>query len=300
VLALRTFPAFEALTPAELAVMAEHVRPRLFEKGALVLRREVPVRALHFVVSGRVELLRGGRLFRSLGPHDVVGGLASLVDEPLREHAVAAEETITLQLDRDDMADVFEDNFPIFGGVLRVMARMLVAARKKLGSDAGDGPASALGPARVLRQLGLVERILVLRDSMDFAEAEIEALADLAQEAEEIDLPPGRTLWKIGDAADHFVIVIDGHVCCALEDGKELSYGPGTVIGAVNSLSAEPRWYAAKTAERVRGLRIQTQNLLDVIEDNMGVGMNLLRVIARRIQEVGERVSDPGAAQTIA
>lgn len=300
VLALRTFPVFEGLSPAELAVMAEHVRPRRFRKGALVLRREIPVRSLHFVISGRVELLRDGERSRSLGPHDVLGGLASLMDEPLRERAVAVEDTITLQLDRDDMEDVFEDNFPIFCGVLRVMARMLVASRKKLGSDIADIVAPLQTSARELAQLGLVERILVLRDSMDFADTEIEALADVAQDAEEVELPSGRVLWQIGDPADHFVVVIDGRLRCVSETGHELRYGPGVVIGAINSLSGEPRWYTAMAEGRLRCLRIRTQNLLDVIEDNMAVGMNLLRVIARRIHDVGDRVPDPGADQTIA
>jgi CRP-like cAMP-binding protein len=300
VLALRTFPVFEGLSPSELAVMAEHVRPRRFEPGDAVFRPDAPVRALHFVVQGRVALLRHGRARRNLGPHEVVGGLASLMQDPAGQHAVATEPTVTLQLDRDEMAEVFEDNFPIFLGVLRVMARMLVTARKKLGNDGGHPPSGALHWMRELGELGLVERILVLRRTMDFAGAEIEALADLAQEAEEIRLAPGRTLWRVGDTADHSLILISGRVVCYAETGQELDFGPGSVVGGVDSLCDDPRWYTAVARGEVRGLRIEAQDLLDVIEDNMAMGMNLLRVIAGGIHQIDQRVSDPGKDQPIA
>jgi CRP-like cAMP-binding protein len=299
VLVLRTFPAFEGLSPSELAVMAEHVRPRRFAPGDTVFRPGVPVRSLHFVVRGRVELLRQGRVRRTLGPQEVVGGLASMMHDPVGQHAVAAVETVTLQLDRDEMAEVFEDNFPIFLGVLRVMARMLVTARKKLGRDAGHTPASSLDWMRELGELGLVERILVLRRTMDFAGAEIEALADLAQEAEEVRLPARTTLWRSGDSADHSVIVITGRVTCG-SDGHSFDFGPGSVAGGVDSLCGDPRWYTAVTAGELRGLRIEAQDLLDVIEDNMAMGMNLLRVIATGIHRIDQRVSDPGTDRPIA
>jgi CRP-like cAMP-binding protein len=144
---------------------------------------------------------------------------------------------ITLQLDRDDMEEVFEDNFPIFLGVLRVMARALVASRKKLGRDAGHPRANSSSWMRGLGELGLVERILILRRTLDFAGAEIEALADLAQQAEEIVQPVRQPLWAAGDAADHFIILLSGRV----RPGSRcpVFFRPGSIVGGVESFCAK-------------------------------------------------------------
>lgn len=300
VLALRTFAAFEGLSPSELAVMAEQVRPRLFRADALLQRPGLPARALHFVVHGRIDLIEDGQVRRSIGPHGVFGGLASLTTEPVSYRAVAGVDTVTLELSRDDMEEVFEDNFPIFFGVLRVMARMLVASRRKLGDGAGRLPTECLLSPGELSDLGLVERILVLRRSMDFAGEEIETLAELAQEAEDVDLPSGRTLWKVGDAADHAIVLIDGAIRCKSDEGHRFSFGPGAVVGSIDALCGDARWYAAVTDGRVRALRVRAQALLDAIEDNMAVGMNLLRVIARGIREIAERISLTEAERPIA
>jgi CRP-like cAMP-binding protein len=249
----------------------------------------VPVRAQYFVLEGRVQVDSGSAKPKILGPHDVVGGLGALSGDALGQHAVALEDTFALQLDREDMEEVFEDNFPIFLGVLRVLARTLVASEKELGRAIALRPENDL-PFDAGGELGLVERILLLRGSMNFAGAEIEALADLAQESELFELPADGPLWQVGDAAQHGVLLATGRVRGKAADHDPFWFEPGAVVGGVDALSNEPRWYAATAETPVRGLRLQTQNLLDVIEDNMAVGMNLLRVIARGIRDVSERI----------
>jgi CRP-like cAMP-binding protein len=224
-----------------------------------------------------------------MGPRDVVGGLGALIGDPLGQHAVAVKETLTLKLDREDMEDVFEDNFRIFLGVLRALARSLVGLEQQLGRDVGPRPQHELTFADG-RKLGLVERILLLRGSMHFVGAEIEALADLAEECEEIELSGESVLWQVGDVAEHAILLVSGRIRARAADHDPFWFEPGDVIGGVDALCGEARWYSALAEGRVRGLQIETQRLLDVIEDNMGVGMNLLRIIARGIREVSERV----------
>lgn len=290
-IALRTFPAFEQLSPADLASMAEHVRPRLYRRGDVLSRRGVPVRSLHFVLRGEVEVDDGRGKPRTMGPRDVVGGLGALSLDPMGQQAVATQETLTLKLDRDDMEEVFEDQFAIFLGVLRALARALVSLEKRLGRDEGLRIPRELALGEDT-ELGLVERILLLRSSMNFAGAEIEALADLAQECESFELPAEGVLWRAGDAAEDAILLVTGRIRAAAGDRDPFWFDGGTWVGGMEALSGEPRWYYATADGPVRGLRIELGSLLDVVEDHMGIGMNLLRTIARSIRDVSEHVPD--------
>jgi CRP-like cAMP-binding protein len=295
VLSLRTFRAFSTLSPAELAVIAENATPRFFPSGSELLRPGVPVRAIHFIVRGSVEMMREGRPPLVLGAQDVVGGLAALTQDPKGEQVVAREETVTLELERDSMEEVFEDNFPIFLGVLRAMAHTQLVLRRRLGPEAGFAPPDGPNPVRPVGKLDLVEKIFFLRRTMSFARTRIEALADLAQESNELVVPKGRQIWSAGDVADIVVMPVSGIIDCVSEDGKQtFGFGPGSIIGGLDSFAGEPRWFTASARTALRALSIEAQTLLDVVEDNMEMTTDMLRVFANVVRELQDRVGDPG------
>lgn len=296
VLALRSFQAFRELSPAELATIAEHTRPRLFPRGALLLREDRPVRALYFIVQGLVEVSKQGtESARRLVAHETVGALAALTDNPHGERAVALEDTITLEFDRDDMEEVFEDNFPIFLAALRSLAVTHLRLRKRLGPGAGFVPVTEDGSeTRSTEPLGLAERIMLLRSTMSFAQARIEALADIAQEAREISVARGQELWRLGDSATYILVVTEGRLLCTTENqAQRFEIGNKSLAGGLDALAGQPRWYDAVAATPFRALRIEIQSLLDVIEDNMEMAIDILRVFAQVILELEDRAA-PG------
>lgn len=290
VLALKSFPAFRDLSPQDLAVLAEHTTPHVFRTGAPLSRPGMPVRSLHFLLGGRVRILRDGAAHRDAISPEIVGGLAALAQEPRGEHAMAAEDTLTLQLERDDMEDIFEDRFVIFLATLRAIARAQLGLRRGLGADAGYPPPDRPDPARTVADLDLVGRLFLLRRTMDFARARVEALADIAQESRVIELGAGDVLWRPGDVADHGVLIADGVVTCTSDGGAQrFGFGPGALVGGVDSMAGEPRWFEATAAGPVRGLYIATQRLLDTMEDNVELAMDVLRSFARGSLDLEER-----------
>jgi CRP-like cAMP-binding protein len=284
---LRTFEAFRDLTPGELAAVAEHVRKRLFRKGALLFPLGQVVRSNHFVVEGRVAIVREGKQIRFFGPQSVLGGLAALTGEPETQQFIALEDTETLELLRDDIQDVFEDNFRIFQGVMRAITRAVLEVRRRLGPSAGFAPVTNPDPVRPVGELGLVEKVFFLRQTMSFAQTRIEALADLAQEAEDLTLPAGQVLWRAGDVSDHALMLISGIVACETDDGvQKFKFDPGSTVGGIDALANMPRWYQARAETPVRTLRVDTQRLLDVIEDNIELGMDMLRVFGLGLRQL--------------
>src|SRR4029450_3236489 len=109
-LILKTFQGFVDLGPTELAVLASICKERFFRAGATMHEPGRPVSVLHLVVEGAVHVLKRGRVTQKLGNKSSVGGLASLTRDARGAHAVAVEDTLALEIDVDDMQDIFEDN----------------------------------------------------------------------------------------------------------------------------------------------------------------------------------------------
>lgn len=300
VLALKTFDAFRNLSPEELTCLAENARPRSFERGEALGKPALPVRTLHFILQGRVEVVRAGQPPSVLGAQDVVGGLAVLVGDERGQLVRALEPTRTLQLGREDLEDVFEDNVAVLLGVLGALARAQLALRRALGQNAGFPAVQSGAAARPFAELGLVERLYFLRRAMDFAQSRVDALSDLAQEAQTVRAEAGQVLWEIGDLAEKNLLVIEGVIAGATADTEQVfEFGPGALVGGVDAFAGQPRWYQATCKTRVVGLSIRAQHLLDVVEDHIDLGMDLLRVFAKTLRSLQHGAALPPAAQPI-
>jgi CRP-like cAMP-binding protein len=175
------------------------------------------------------------------------------------------------------------------------MAHTQLVLRRRLGPEAGFAPPDGPNPVRPVGKLDLVEKIFFLRRTMSFARTRIEALADLAQESNELVVPKGRQIWSAGDVADIVVMPVSGIIDCVSEDGKQtFGFGPGSIIGGLDSFAGEPRWFTASARTALRALSIEAQTLLDVVEDNMEMTTDMLRVFANVVRELQDRVGDPG------
>src|SRR5690606_35794840 len=229
----------------------DQLRERHHRRGALLFSPGLPLSALAFVMDGSVAVSQAPAPLR-LGPRQVLGDVPSLLSNAPAPHAVAERSSLTLELRRTALEDVFDDEFPVFVAVLRSLASTLLR-----------GGMIALTPARRASQafgdpnrpLDLVERVVLLRRTMDFAETAIGPLADLAEQASELSLPPGATLWQLGEPSDHFVIVVSGAVEARTESAS-LMFGPGCLLGAIEALALARRTHTAVARGPLCALRI--------------------------------------------
>jgi CRP/FNR family transcriptional regulator, cyclic AMP receptor protein len=276
VLALRASPEFDALSPTELWRMAGCLRLRHIEAGEVLAIEGLPRSTLELVVSGRVEVLGpAGR--KTLGPRDVIGSFAELLDETPSPRVVAITRTAVLAFDRSDVEDLIEDDFSIFLGVLRGMARSLVqrgaqreapVAVAATGAGVGSERASALS-----------DGILVLKAVPYFARAELAALAALVEGADQVSLAVGSSLFTGQAAPERFLVVTSG---CVSVDAALDSFRAGDALALVESVAVEPIGFTAVAQSPVRAVSIPTSLLLDLVEDYPGLGLGLLRAFARR------------------
>ncbi len=292
VLALRTFGGFANLSPGELTVLAEILRPRFFPAGTTLLSPGTPVKSFHMIVDGRVRSLKDGKLIRELVSKQVVGGLAAFTRDPEGAHVVAVEDTLTFECDRDDMEEVFEDNFTIQLAVLRGLAQQVIELRKLLGSRAGFGDYDENLVEPEVGELWLVERMGFLKKTLPFGDAHIEGIAALAQSSKELRFPAGYTLFREGEPSGFTVTLLNGTVDCMSEDGRHcFEFQPLSVLGAIDSLADIPRWYSAVCRTPIIALRGETENFIDFMEDHPSLATQMMRLNARVISEMQQRVA---------
>jgi len=279
---LKRMPILAGLPAREIAVLAEAASERFFPKGAAVFREGEPVPAVHVVVQGALGTSRRGVRVGGAGPGAGVGGLGVFARDPLGSEVVADEDTLTLELDADTVAEVLEDRFPILHHILRETSRRAIELVRRYRLDPTVGtpecPVSGDGSG----EIDLVDRIFFLRGMAVFQRSSITALAVLARAMAQVRFEPGTVLWREGDPAPGILLLRSGFVGArSPAHGLRFRPGPGFPLGALEALAETARWYEAVAETPVVALQGDVGVLVDVFEDHFEIAMDYLAVIAQ-------------------
>ena len=288
---LRTFPGFTDVPPEVAQVVAANTRQRSFSKGSYLCRRGAPALEVQYVVSGECEIIRNGKVVRRFGPRSVVAGVSALAEEEEGYDCVALEEMVTLAISAEDSQEIFEEHFVLLKRVIRGTSREALTARRQLGENAGFGPVGEPFPFPD-RPFDLVERMAFLRKTFSFGESEIDAIADLAREVQEVHLRKGEVLWNAGDRSMYFLLPLRGVIDCHATDPEQhFRLGPGDSVGSIDAMADERRWFRAEVAEDLVAFRIDVEVLLEVLEDHFSMAMSLLQGLATGILNLYDQES---------
>lgn len=288
VLLLRTFGPFVDLAPAHLAAMAEMAEDRFFPAGTEIQPEGVPVRDVHYIISGEVEIRRAGRPVRTLGERSVVGGLAALAQVEDSAQVVAKTDVSAFSYSQEDQRDVFEDDFEVLVRIMRSVARGFLEARRLSGIGGGFQPDDETAPMP-RAPLGLVDKIAFLRRTGPYQQARMEAVAELAQESPEVRFAAGEELWKAGDPSGVSLVMVAG-VVTGTAGEQTFRFSTGSIVGGLDSLAAVPRWFDATAATDVVAIQVNYGVLLDLLEDHTEMAMDLLRALASNVLRLREAI----------
>ena len=136
---LATVPLFHGLPPAVIDELATRVRRRRFSAGEVIYHEGDPGRSLCVIDSGRVKITSTSEqgqeaLLAVMGPGEFFGELALFDDLPRSADVVAMEQTITLNLNRDDFFAII-DRFP---SVSRQIFSVLASQIRRLTNNVSD------------------------------------------------------------------------------------------------------------------------------------------------------------------
>lgn len=279
-LRLRQFPLFETVDLDELATIAENLVDTEIPAGSVIAAAGSRLPGIHLVIDGHIETRpRGPRI----GPRQVFGALEVLATRDASYTAVAATDLHTLRISARDIGEVLEDNFGVLLTVLRVLATQLLAL-----GGAQRPVALALAHPLSASPLGLVERLIVLRQLLPFSRARLQALATLAHASEEVSWPAGTILAQANELATRGIVIISGAAIASHGDVMQ-RLEPGTAIGHVETLGGLAHATRIETATPVRALCSGAPAMFDVLEDHTDVGLAMMWTFANALLDAAPR-----------
>lgn len=268
ILALRRFPSLRDAELGELVMLAENVTEVLLPAGTVVAEAGARLQAMHLVLDGEIAIARPQP--RTWGPDQLFGALEVLANREASRSAVTTIATTTLQLHAADVTEILEDSF----GIMLAALRGLAAAR------AIRGLPDDRAPIVPVRSLGLVERLILLRQQLAFSRAPLESLVALAHRAEDVVLSSGTVVTTAGTAAAASYVIIEGTSRATSKKDATRVLGPGDAIGHLEMLGGLPHEETVEVISPVRALKVEASCLLDVIEDHTDLGRAILAVLA--------------------
>jgi CRP-like cAMP-binding protein len=128
---LSQVPIFRDLPPDALARLIEQSRVRTFDAGEHLMRQGEASECMHVVLRGRVQVERSHHnlqepiVLAELGAGDVVGEMGILDGEPRSATVRALEETTTLEIGQDTLAQLVLKFSSVSSSLLRLLSRRL-------------------------------------------------------------------------------------------------------------------------------------------------------------------------------
>jgi hypothetical protein len=272
VLALKKLPAFAELQLADLATLARSAMPRRLAPGA-ALPVDGDGGSVHFLLEGSV---RDGSADRREAP--AVLGMVEVLAGSRPPELLAETESRTLEIRRRALVDVLEDEFEVWLATLRHVCASALERGMPVEPPAAEPGATA---PRAADLADLAERIALLRRIPPFAGLGIHPLGQIASAMEPLVVEPGHRFWGPDDPAGHLLAITAGEVRCTGADGTVRDFGARSLLGLAEALCVDRHGYAAEARGVVHALRLDTETLIDVLEDDPDAGVGLLCVIAR-------------------
>jgi len=88
-------------------------------------------------------------------------------------------------------------------------------------------------------------------------------------------------MWQRGEAADQFLIILQGELGCrGGQNTKPVVLGPAHTVGIQEAIAAQPRWAECVALSPVRALRIEIAALYDILEDHFDMAIDFLALRA--------------------
>jgi ATP/ADP translocase/HEAT repeat protein len=132
--------------------------------------------------------------------------------------------------------------------------------------------------------LSTFERVMLLKTIRLFATTPDEALAELAQHLEELEMRAGQTVVEKGSDGDSLYVIVRGRV--AVLDGEHVvnELGERALFGELSLLDSEPRTATIHTLEDTTLLRLNQAAFYDLMADYVEVAMGTIQMLTRNLR----------------
>ena len=132
--------------------------------------------------------------------------------------------------------------------------------------------------------LTAVEKVILLQGVDIFSEVPTEQLAYLAAILDEENFAEGETIYQAQDHADSMFLVVEGRVRLHRGELEITVAAGGDTFGTWALFDQEPRVSAATALEQTQVLRLNTDNFIDLLADNIGITQGVLKALVNRVR----------------
>ena len=139
-------------------------------------------------------------------------------------------------------------------------------------------------------------RVELLREVSLFADVDDAGIASIAAAAIEVDFPAGRTIVRQGEVGTGFYLLVAGRGRVTRDGETIAELGPGEFFGELSLLDGRPRIATVTASEPTVCLAIASWDFESLLTAQPGVGIAILRGVARRLREVSEEPHRPAVA----
>ncbi|MEL7367587.1 MAG: Crp/Fnr family transcriptional regulator [Myxococcota bacterium] len=138
--------------------------------------------------------------------------------------------------------------------------------------------------------LTVIDKVIFLQNVDVFSEVTTEQLAFLAAIAEEIPVRENEAVYLEEEPSDAMYLVLNGRVRLHRGTTEVTTAGPQEAFGTWALFDDEPRVTAATAAEDSELLRIDKEDFIEVLADNVLVTQGVMKAIVRRLRALGRAV----------
>ena len=248
--------------------------------GEPLYRIGEPADAHYFIVTGAIRLEAEGKPRWILGERSLVGTLDLTLDRPRARDASAERDSFLLRMPASDWLDMLEDNFELTLRAVQGLSQGVHALHLELLDFDPEPNAGAPTTSVLPAPLGFVDRVFVLQSLALLAGGEMQALANLAEHAEELTIEAGAALdpRHVNDA---IFVVLGGEISASLPGaGRVRRYGPGELVFGAAAAGGADLGYDTTASAGTRVLRIVREDFYDVLEEHFAIARATLKALA--------------------
>jgi len=125
VLFLKRIELFSQISGEDLAQIAQITDEVHFDDVEDIFQEAEPGDTLYFIVSGQINIHRGGHGLSLMGEREVFGEMSLLDSEPRSATATAVGDVTLLKIERDDFNEILAEKPEIAQGIIRVLSYRL-------------------------------------------------------------------------------------------------------------------------------------------------------------------------------
>ncbi len=286
-------------SPGALRAMTEAMTDGHYPAGSVLYRMGTLPRYVYYVVSGKVRLSAEGQAPMTYDKLSAIGGLDALQDIPYTRTAVALEDTRVLMMPASKYLQILEDDFDY----ARQMVCFMVGAVDAVGNqlplpeqyrhERGTLPEPPPGD----RRLGLLERMMVVRQAPLFGGLRSQVLVALAERLEERTVEEGASPFAEGRRTEAFWFVAGGELratrrASEAQVGASHVFRAGDVALVYAAFADAEGSYRVEATRRTRVLGLRKDDFFDLFEDHGDIARVALAHAARERSRLQARLAE--------